>query len=178
MRSSSSLRRPLVSLALICVGAAFSVQCDSSKSASGPNPVAATPAPTATPSATPTPTVTPEPGPAPSPIGPGVNCTAGPSSSTRCGTESAVYRLVLEIAQSDVRRTQPALFNGALVGDQDAYVRAVATAMRNRGYCTQAGPGDRVGVKTTNVGSEEYDIILGTGEPWAGYVRTCRPAHF
>jgi hypothetical protein len=164
------------------LGLAFAVvvgvACGSSQSSTTPTAVVATPTPTPAPTPAPTPTPTPIPGPGPVLIGPGVSCSASSSNGTSCRTESAVYRNIVELSQSDVRRTRPDLFTGAFVKDQDAYVREVARVIGSRGYCAQGGPGDQIGVKTTNIGSERYDIVLGSGEPWTGYVSTCRPSHF
>ncbi len=160
------------------VGVGFFGACEP-EGGTKPSPAVTTSSPPVAPTPAATPSPTSVPGPAPSPIGPGgPACSLPPSSASQCRSETPVFRSQLELAQSEVRRTRPDLFDGSVVRDQDAYAQAVALRLQAFGFCAQAGQGDRIGLKSSNVGSERYDIVLSSGEPWTGYMETCRPAHF
>lgn len=147
-----------------------------------PSPVSAVPSPTptATPAPTPSPSPTPPSSPIPPPIviGPGSSCRLGSSSATRCAAATVAFRSWVELALSDLRRTRPDLFGaGSVIKDQDKYLQEMANRLRAMGFCVQTSD-DGVGLKTSNTGSERWDLILSSGEPWAGYISTCWPAHF
>lgn len=135
-------------------------------------------------SPTPTPTATPGSSPNPSPTGtatPGAPaCTlATMPEGSPCKAESASFQAQVEAAQAEVLRTRPDLFSGGLVRSEDAYVQEVARLLRARGLCAaQGGPRDEVAVKNTNDWNDQYDIVLGSGQPWTSYQVTCRPARF
>ena len=96
-----------------------------------------------------------------------------------CRSESPSFLGLVEAAQAEVLRTRPDLFDGPRVRSEDAYVQEVARVLRTRGLCaSQGGPKDEVAVKNTNDWNDQYDIVLGTGEPWTSYQVTCRPARF
>ena len=135
-----------------------------------------------------TPTAPPPPSSSPTPTG-SVSPTPSPSSGTcnlppmpegaPCRAEAPSFQAQVEAAQADVLRTRPDLFSGGVVRSEDAYVQEVARILRTRGLCaSQGGPKDEVAVKTTNDWNDQYDIVLGSGQPWTSYQVTCRPARF
>lgn len=131
-----------------------------------------------------TPTPTSSPAPSASPTGtstPGAgSCSLAPMpEGAPCRAESPSFQAQVEAAQADVLRTRPDLFEGGRVRNEDAYVQEVARVLRTRGLCAaQGGPKDEVAVKSTNEWNDQYDIVLGSGEPWTSYQVTCRPARF
>lgn len=134
------------------------------------------PTPTATPGSSPTPTASPA-GTA-TPTGPACTLAAMPEGSP-CKAEGPSFQAQVEAAQAEVLRTRPDLFAGGVVRSEDAYVQEVARVLRARGLCaTQGGPRDEVAVKNTNDWNDQYDIVLGSGQPWTSYQVTCRPARF
>jgi hypothetical protein len=154
-----------------------------------PVPALPSPGPTGTiilqpgsPNATPTPT--PSPGPSPSPSGSatpnqGTCSLASMPEGSPCRAESPSFQSQVEAAQAEVLRTRPDLFDGGRVRSEDAYVQEVARVLRTRGLCAvQGGPKDEVAVKSSNDWNDQYDIVLGSGEPWTSYQVTCRPARF
>lgn len=132
------------------------------------------------------PTATPPPGssPTPSPSGTATpnqgTCNLAPMpEGSPCREESPRFQTQVEAAQADVLRTRPDLFSGGVVRSEDAYVQEVARVLRTRGLCAvQGGPKDEVAVKSTNDFNDQYDIVLGSGQPWTSYQVTCRPARF
>jgi len=135
----------------------------------GPTP---TPIPQATssPSASPAASATPSQG----------SCSLAPMpDGAPCRAESPAFLAQLETAQADVLRTRPDLFDGGRVRSEDAYVQEVARLLRTRGLCAaQGGPKDEIAIKSTNDWNDQYDIVLGSGQPWTSYQVTCRPARF
>jgi hypothetical protein len=127
-----------------------------------------------------TPTPTPAPTPQPTPQIQACTLPDQPTSSPRCGTETAQFEAELVRAQDKVVAEQPQLFTGeGRVISVDDYVNAVAAALREQGLCAaQGGPRDEVGIKITNDWNDQYDIVLGDGFPWYNYTVTCRPARF
>ena len=96
-----------------------------------------------------------------------------------CRAEAPSFQTQVETAQADVLRTRPDLFDGGRVRSEDAYVQEVARVLRTRGLCAaQGGPKDEIAVKSTNDWNDQYDIVIGNGEPWTSYQVTCRPARF
>jgi len=128
------------------------------------------PQPTSAPTASPTGSATPNQG--------SCSLTAMPEGSP-CREEKASFQAQVEAAQADVLRTRPDLFDAGRVRSEDAYVQEVARILRTRGLCAaQGGPKDEVAVKSTNEWNDQYDIVLGSGQPWTSYQVTCRPARF
>lgn len=129
-------------------------------------PPTSSPAPSATPAGTPTPSAG--------------SCSLTPMpEGSPCREESPSFQAQVEAAQADVLRTRPDLFDAGRVRNEDAYVQEVARVLRTRGLCAaQGGPKDEVAVKSTNQWNDQYDIVLGSGEPWTSYQVTCRPARF
>ena len=132
------------------------------------------------------PTPTPQPSSSPSPS-PGATATPSQGScslasmpeGSPCRAESPSFQTQVEAAQAEVLRTRPDLFLGGRVRSEDAYVQEVARVLRTRGLCAaQGGPKDEVAVKSTNDWNDQYDIVLGSGDPWTSYQVTCRPARF
>lgn len=132
--------------------------------------------PTPTPSASVTPSATPAPTSTPSTQ----SCTlAAMPEGSPCKAETPSFQAQVEAAQAEVLRTRPDLFSGGLVRSEDAYVQEVARVLRSRGLCAaQGGPRDEVAVKSTNDWNDQYDIVLGSGQPWTSYQVTCRPSRF
>jgi hypothetical protein len=96
-----------------------------------------------------------------------------------CQAESPSFQAQVELAQADVRRNRPDLFDGDRVRSEDAYVQEVARVLRTRGLCAQqGGPKDEIAVKNTNDWNDQYDIVIGSGQTWTSYQVTCRPARF
>jgi hypothetical protein len=96
-----------------------------------------------------------------------------------CRAETASFQAQVELAQADVARTRPDLFDGGRVRSEDSYVQEVARVLRTRGLCaSQGGPKDEVAVKTTNDWNDQYDIVLASGQTWTSYQVTCRPSRF
>lgn len=134
------------------------------------------PTPTATPGSSPTPTASPV-GTA-TPTSPACTLAAMPEGSP-CKAESPTFQAQVEAAQAEVLRSRPDLFTGGVVRSEDAYVQEVVRVLRARGLCAaQGGPRDEVAVKNTNDWNDQYDIVLGSGQPWTSYQVTCRPARF
>ncbi len=164
--------------------------------ATNPNPpVGALPSPSplgsvvlqpGSPNSTPTPAPQPSSAPTASPSGsatPNPNqgsCSLTPMpEGSPCRAEAPAFLAQVEAAQADVLRTRPDLFEGGRVRSEDAYVQEVARVLRTRGLCAaQGGPKDEVAVKSTNEWNDQYDIVLGSGQPWTSYQVTCRPARF
>lgn len=146
-----------------------------------PSPPPATsvvPVPNATPTATPPANASPTPSGTATPSAASCNLAPMPEGSP-CRAENPSFATQVETAQADVRRTRPDLFNGDRVQNEDAYVQEVARVLRTRGLCAaQGGPKDEVAVKSTNDFNDQYDIVLGSGQPWTSYQVTCRPARF
>ena len=158
-----------------------------------PNPpVSALPSPVPTESvvlqpgspSSPTPVPQPSSAPTASPIGsPTPNqgtCSLTPMpEGSPCREETPSFQAQVEAAQAEVLRTRPDLFDAGRVRSEDAYVQEVARVLRTRGLCAvQGGPKDEVAVKSTNQWNDQYDIVLGNGQPWTSYQVTCRPARF
>lgn len=137
-----------------------------------------------TPTASPTPVPQPSSAPTASPAGSATptqgSCSLSPMpEGSPCREEKPSFQAQVEAAQADVLRTRPDLFDGGRVRSEDAYVQEVARVLRTRGLCAaQGGPKDEVAVKSTNEWNDQYDIVLGSGQPWTSYQVTCRPARF
>lgn len=135
-------------------------------------------------SPTPTPPPTSSPAPTASPAGTATpsagSCSLTPMpEGSPCREETPSFQAQVEGAQAEVLRTRPDLFEAGRVRNEDAYVQEVARVLRTRGLCAaQGGPKDEVAVKSTNQWNDQYDIVLGSGEPWTSYQVTCRPARF
>jgi len=129
-----------------------------------------TPPPSSSPTASPTGSATPNQG----------TCSLAPMpEGSPCREETPSFQTQVETAQADIRRTRPDLFDGDRVRSEDAYVQEIARVLRTRGLCAaQGGPKDEVAVKSTNQWNDQYDIVLGSGQPWTSYQVTCRPARF
>ena len=135
-----------------------------------------------------TPTPTPSPRPSSSPTASPVasaspaagSCSLAPMpDGSPCRAEAPIFQAQVEAAQAEVLRSRPDLFDAGRVRNEDAYVQEVARVLRARGLCAaQGGPKDEVAVKTNNDSNDQYDIVLGNGEPWTSYQVTCRPARF
>jgi len=134
----------------------------------------------------PTPSPTPKPStvPSPSPSGgatpnQGTCSLAAMPEGSPCRAETPSFQAQVEAAQAEVLRTRPDLFDGGRVRSEDTYVQEVARVLRTHGLCAvQGGPKDEVAVKSTNDFNDQYDIVLGSGDPWTSYQVTCRPARF
>ena len=135
---------------------------------------------TATPAGTPPPSSSPTPAGTATPSNPGATCNLAPlPDGSPCQGESPSFLTQVETAQADVLRTRPDHFEGGRVRSEDAYVQEVARVLRTRGLCAaQGGPKDEIAVKSTNEWNDQYDIVLGSGQPWTSYQVTCRPARF
>ena len=148
---------------------------------SGP-PVAATPTPAPTPTPTPTPYVA------------GLACglprqpecgrdegPAGVYGCCRKEGEEGQWEAHLWDAIQTLQTEQPDLFNGQNIRDRERFMREVAriTEQKYRFCVVVGGPGDEVGIKTSNGVSEQYDIYENNGRiRYPGYAVTCRPARF
>jgi hypothetical protein len=136
------------------------------------------------PGSTPTPAPQPSSAPTASPAGSATpnqgTCSLAPMpDGSPCKAESASFQAQVEAAQADVLRTRPDLFDAGRVRSESAYVQEVARVLRTKGLCAaQGGPSDEVAVKSTNDWNDQYDIVLGSGQPWTSYQVTCRPARF
>ena len=148
-----------------------------------PNPVAV---------ATPTPT----PVPTPTPLGVGLAC--GVPAQRECGAEegptgvwgcckkepdagNGLWDGYLWDVIQELQRTQPDLFRGQNIVDRERFMSAVARRTEEKyGLCVKVGgPGDEVGVKSSNGFNEQYDIYESNGRiRYPGYAVTCRPARF
>jgi len=108
------------------------------------------------------------------------SCSLAPlPDGSPCRAETPSFQAQVEAAQAEVLRSRPDLFDAGRVRNEDAYVQEVARVLRTRGLCAaQGGPKDEVAVKTNNDSNDQYDIVLGSGEPWTSYQVTCRPARF
>lgn len=139
-----------------------------------------TPTPSPTPTAGPSASPSPKPSATPSPTPGTASCSLPPMpEGSPCRAETASFQTQVEAAQAEVLRTRPDLFAGGIVRSEDAYVQEVARVLRTKGLCAaQGGPGDEVAVKNTNAFNDQYDIVLGSGQPWTSYQVTCRPARF
>ncbi len=119
-------------------------------------------------------------------------CNLAASLSVACSREGvATFGQVVADAQAQVVREQPQAFDttqvqpGApgdwyRVKDDEAYVQGVVRAILARGVCAR-WDGEEVNVKTSNVNSENYDILTAQGFMRRGdgaYRVTCYPAYF
>ena len=84
-------------------------------------------------------------------------------------------------AIATLQNEQPNLFDGMRILDRERFIREVARITEQKYlFCViPGGPGDEVGVKTSNSFSEQYDIYESNGRiRFPGYAVTCRPARF
>ena len=187
----SALARPLALGAILLTVTACKKLDQVEIPTTNPNPPVSIPSPgpavsvlPGAPNTSPTPTPQTTPGPSPSPGGtatpnPGTCSLAPQSDGSPCRAEAPAFQAQVEAAQADVLKNRPDLFEGGRVRNEDAYVQEVARVLRTRGLCAaQGGPKDEVAVKSTNEWNDQYDIVLGSGEPWTSYQVTCRPARF
>ena len=136
------------------------------------------------PGSTPTPVPQPSSAPTASPTGSGTpnqgTCSlATMPDGSPCRAESPSFQAQVEAAQAEVLRTRPDLFDAGNVRSESSYVQEVARVLRTKGLCAaQGGPSDEIAVKSTNDWNDQYDIVLGSGQPWTSYQVTCRPARF
>jgi hypothetical protein len=136
------------------------------------------PTPTPVPTASPVGSPASSPSPSASPNAGSCALAAMPEGSP-CRAESPSFQTQVESAQADVLKNRPDLFDAGRVRSEDTYVQEVARVLRTKGLCAaQGGPKDEVAVKTTNDFNDQYDIVLGSGQPWTSYQVTCRPARF
>jgi len=149
-----------------------------------PSPVGTVVLQPGSPTSSPTPAPQPSSAPTASPAGSATpnqgSCSLSPMpEGSPCREETPSFQAQVEAAQAEVLRTRPDLFDAGRVRSEDAYVQEVARVLRTRGLCaTQGGPKDEVAVKSTNEWNDQYDIVLGSGQPWTSYQVTCRPARF
>ena len=136
--------------------------------------------PSGSPTPTPAPTASPTGSPAGTPTPSAGSCPLAPMpDGSPCREETGSFQTLLEAAQADVLRTRPDLFDAGRVRSENAYVQEVARVLRTRGVCAaQGGPSDEIAIKSTNDWNDQYDIVLGSGQPWTSYQVTCRPARF
>jgi hypothetical protein len=128
----------------------------------------------------------------PPPAGNTPGCSLAASLSVACSREPAwAFGQVVADAQSQIVREQPQLFDttatqpGAQadwyrVRDEGAYVQGVVKIILARGVCAR-WDGEELNVKTSNVNSENYDILTAQGYMRRGdgaYRVTCYPAYF
>lgn len=184
----------LVAVAAIVLGVTACKLNQVDVPATNPNPpVGALPSPSplgsvvlqpGSPSATPTPAPQPSSAPTASPAASSTptqgSCSlAAMPDGSPCRAEAPAFLDQVEAAQAEVLRNRPDLFSGGSVRNEDAYVQEVARVLRTKGLCAaQGGPKDEVAVKSTNEWNDQYDIVLGSGQPWTSYQVTCRPARF
>jgi len=106
----------------------------------------------------------------------------GPPGVYGCcrGEAAQVFADQVEQAIAQLQRERPDLFNGTRVLSEDAYVQGVARLLEQRGFCSRQGaPSDEIGMKNSQGFSEQYDILLSSGNIRnGGYTMTCRPARF
>lgn len=86
----------------------------------------------------------------------------------------------MHTAIDQMRNSQPGVFSGDRVLNEDAYMNGVVNILRSYGYCaTRGGPSDEIGIKTYNGFNEQYDILLSTGSVrYNGFAVRCTPARF
>lgn len=126
------------------------------------------------------------------PAGNTPGCNLAASLSVACSREGAsTFGQVVADAQAQVVRDQPQAFDttdvqpGApgdwyRVKDDAAYVQGVVRIVLARGVCAR-WDGEELNVKTSNVNSENYDILTAQGYMRRGdgaYRVTCYPAYF
>lgn len=128
----------------------------------------------------------------PAPPGNTPGCSLPASVSLACSREPAwAFGQVVAEAQAQIVREQPQLFDttdiqpGApadwyRVKDENGYVQGMVKILLGRSVCAR-WDGEELNVKTTNVNSENYDILTAQGYMRRGdgaYRVTCYPAYF
>jgi hypothetical protein len=61
--------------------------------------------------------------------------------------------------------------------NREAYLRAVTSALNDRGLCTTISP-EEIGVKNTNAFNEQWNVITGRDYIRRAYITTCVPSAF
>ena len=148
------------------------------------------PAPTPTPAPTPSPGPTPAPSPTAAPPPTGGSCSLPPSNPAipRCTDESALLYGPVDTALTRVTQERPEFFdfgdrkcdNCYFVKNVDGYVAEVQKHLSAQGVCSYYD-GEELAVKRTNDYSEQYDILLASGQMRRGvgsYRGVCRPSWF
>jgi hypothetical protein len=90
--------------------------------------------------------------------------------------ESPSFQGEVESAIDQLMAQRPDIFSGNHVATE--YMNGVVANLRSRGLCAIVDSDDEIAVKNTNVFSDQYDILLSTGNVRRAYTATCRPAWF
>jgi hypothetical protein len=141
-----------------------------------PAPAPQNPGPTPNPGATP--------GPPPPPPPPSGSCSLPPGggAGVNCPVEGPSFQGDVEAAINQLIQQRPDIFSGGgsapFVVKHSEYMNGVVANLRNRGLCAIVDSDDEIAVKNTNAFSDQYDILLSTGQVRRAYTATCRPAWF
>jgi hypothetical protein len=73
---------------------------------------------------------------------------------------------------------RPDIFSGNFVVKHAEYMNGVVANLRSYGLCAIVDSEDEIAVKNSNAFSDQYDILLSTGNVRRAYTATCRPAWF
>jgi hypothetical protein len=137
------------------------------------------PAPGPAPSAGPNPTPPPA---APPPTGGSCSLPPGGGAGQNCPAESASFQSEVESSINQLIQQRPDIFSGGgsapVVVKHSEYMNGVVANLRARGLCAIVDSEDEIAVKNTNAFSDQYDILLSTGQVRRAYTATCRPAWF
>jgi hypothetical protein len=87
--------------------------------------------------------------------------------------EAAIAEIQAKIPQADKN-------NIPIVYTESVYVKTLAVALVNAGFCVAAGVpvSDEISIKNSNSFSETYDVWNASGFPQLLYINTCTPARF
>jgi hypothetical protein len=143
------------------------------------------PAPPSQPGPAPTPGANPPPPPAQPPPPPsGGSCSLPPGNGpgVNCPAESPSFQGEVESSINQLIQQRPDIFSGGgsapHVVKHSEYMNGVVANLRARGLCAIVDSDDEIAVKNTNAFSDQYDILLSTGQVRRAYTATCRPAWF
>lgn len=120
--------------------------------------------------------------------GPGCTLPPMPDCSSHCCTQGGTNPFVSQIyaAQDLVQQDHPEWFDSqglVIVGDH-SYTAALAARLEPLisgcvvGGFTGGVSADEIGIKVSNALSIHVDVVISTGQPWAGTVWSCTPADF
>ncbi|MDP1829185.1 MAG: hypothetical protein Q8L48_38330 [Archangium sp.] len=120
--------------------------------------------------------------------GPGCTLPPMPDCSSHCCTQGGTNPFVSQIyaAQDLVHQDHPEWFDSqglVIVGDH-TYTAALAARLEPLfpgcavGGFTGGVSADEIGIKVSNALSIHVDVVISTGQPWAGTVWSCMPADF